>query len=67
MMLSRSRGIPIENPLRLGVALPAELEPVCVVSPVTDGICGGGSIVVADVVSEDSGSIEAGVDARRSL
>lgn len=35
-------------------------------SPETDGMCGGGSEVDADVVSDESGWRDAGVDARRS-
>jgi hypothetical protein len=36
------------------------------VSPDTPGICGGGSEVEAEVVSDERGCRDAGVEARRS-
>jgi hypothetical protein len=37
------------------------------VIPDTDGICGGGSAEDADVVNEERGWRDAGVEARRSV
>lgn len=53
------------NPLRLPAALPVGLGYPCV-SPLTLDRCGGGSIDDAEVVNEDNGSVDAGVDVRRS-
>lgn len=44
-----------------------ECEKLGCASPVTLGICGGGSDTKADEVSEDKGSVEAGVEESRSV